>query len=265
VTEKPGPEDTTLDAPTHSALKRLVVSLADSKRLMGIRYSDWLLGAPSIETGIAASSMAQDEWGHARLLYAMLKDLGADPLEAEHTRPMEAYASVDVLDAPFGDWAAVVAGMVLADGAITVALDAFCKGSFDPACSRIPKMLAEEEFHRSLGDAWYRRLAGCGSTEATELLRGATERMLPPLLRWLAADDQIEALATAGFTAPGDAQVAAFRDAVRDVVAGVGVDVDAVRIREDAWDPSRGRGPGHPDADAVERARGDRNRALFVE
>lgn len=254
-----------MDAATRSALKRLVLSLADSKRLMGIRYSDWLLGAPSIETGIAASSMAQDEWGHARLLYAMLKELDVDPRAVEHTRPVEAYASVEVLDAPFGDWAAVVAGMVLADGAITVALEAFSRGGFEPARSRVPKMLAEEEFHRSLGAAWYRRLARSGSAEAMALLRRATEGMLPQLIRWLAADDAAAGLAAAGLTDPGEVQVAAFRDAVRDLVARAGLDVDTVRIPADEWDPSRGRGPGHPDAEAVERARGDRNRALFVE
>ena len=36
-----------------AALERLILSLADSKRLMGIRYSDWILGSPSVETGIA--------------------------------------------------------------------------------------------------------------------------------------------------------------------------------------------------------------------
>jgi 1,2-phenylacetyl-CoA epoxidase catalytic subunit len=254
----------TLDDATRSALERLILTLADSKRLMGIRYSDWLLGAPSIETGIAASSMAQDEWGHARLLYAMLKDLGIDPQGVEHARPAEAYASVDALDTPFADWAAVVAGMVLVDGAITVALDAFCRGTFDPACSRIPKMLAEEEFHRSLGAAWYRRLAG--SAEAKKLLEGATHAMLPPLLRWLGASDEAAGtLVAAGLTDPADAQVRAFRDAVRDVVAAAGVDVDAVPLPEGGWDEGRGRGPGHPDEEAVERARGDRNRTLFVE
>ena len=40
-----------------AALERLILSLADSKRLMGIRYSDWILGSPSVETGIATSSM----------------------------------------------------------------------------------------------------------------------------------------------------------------------------------------------------------------
>lgn len=87
-----------LDESGRVALTRLILTLADSKRLMGIRYSDWLLGAPSIETGIAASSMAQDEWGHARLLYAMLKDLEIDPVPVERDRPAEAYASVAALD-----------------------------------------------------------------------------------------------------------------------------------------------------------------------
>jgi phenylacetate-CoA oxygenase PaaI subunit len=248
-----------------AALRRLVLTLADSKRIMGIRYSDWLLGAPSIETGIAASSMSQDEWGHARLLYAMLKDLGDDPVEVEHERPDEAYASLDALDEPFPDWAAVVAGMVIVDGALTVSLEAFSRGAFEQAATRVPKMLGEEDFHASLGRAWYRRLATSASEEAKGLLRMATEGMLPPTLAWLGADDDAaRVLVDLGVTDAGSQLVAAFRDQVRDDVAQVGVDVDALGAAT-AWDEGRGRGPGHPDADAVERARGDRNRMLFVE
>ena len=254
-----------LDAPTTAALKRLILSLADSKRLMGIRYSDWLLGAPSIETGIAASSMCQDEWGHARLLYAMLRDLGEDPVAVEHERPDEAYASVDPLDGPFPDWAAVVAGMVLVDGALSVVLASFAEGRFEPATTRVPKMLSEEAFHRSLGVAWYRRLAGSDAQEARNLLRGATESMLPSLLAWVgAADAAAVSLVEAGVIADAATLTGAFRHQVRDVLSEAGVDVDAVAAA-DAWDEGRGRGPGHPDADASERARGDRNRMLFVE
>lgn len=254
-----------LDESTRPALRRLILSLADSKRLMGIRYSDWLLGAPSIETGIAASSMCQDEWGHARLLYAMLKDLDEDPTAAEHERADGAYASADPLDAPFPDWAAVVAGMVLVDGALTVALEGFCRGCFEAASTRVPKMMAEEEFHASLASAWYRRLATAASDEARGLLASATRSMLPPMLAWLGADDDgAKALVAAGITIPGAEMVARYRDNVRALVAEAGVDVDAVAPAAD-WDAARGRGPGHPDADACERARGDRNRMLFVE
>ena len=247
-----------------AALSRLVLTLADSKRLMGLRYSDWLLGAPSIETGIAASSMTQDEWGHARLLYSMLKGLGHDPVVVEHERPAEEYASVDALDASFTDWAAVVAGMVVVDGAISVALRAFSMGSFEPARTRVQKMLAEEEFHASLGAAWYRRLTASGG-DALERLKISTEAMLPSVLAWLGAEDEAaQSLVALGVTSAGADQVRAFRDAVRELLAGAGVDVDAASPAGDL-DAARGRGPGHPDAEAIERARGDRNRMLLVE
>lgn len=255
----------TLDEDGREALRRLVVTLADSKRLMGIRYSDWLLGAPSIETGIATSSMAQDEWGHARLLYSMLKELELDPVEVEHDREDAAYASVDPLDEPFGDWAEVVAAMVVVDGALTTALEAFARGRFEPATTRAPKMLAEEEFHASLAAAWFRRLAGSSSAEARDRLKEAAEAMLPPVLAWLGSDDAAaRRLVDAGVTDPGAEQVAAFRDRVRDVLATGDVDVDATDAAS-AWDEERGRGPGHPGLEATERARGDRNRMLFVE
>jgi len=253
-----------LDAPSRAALRRLVVTLADSKRLMGIRYSDWLLGAPTIETGIATSSMAQDEWGHARLLYAMLKDLGEDPVAAEHARADGEYASLDPLDAQFPDWAAVVAGMVVVDGALAVALEGFAGGTFEPARTRVPKMLAEETFHRSLGAAWYRRLAHA-SEEARELLRAATESMMPSVLAWLGVEDAAAGrLVAQGVTRPGAEQLVAFREAVRPLLSEAELDVDAFAPSV-GWDAARGRGPGHPDAEAVERARGDRNHMLFVE
>lgn len=254
----------TLDAAGRAALERLIVTLADSKRLMGIRYSDWLLGAPSIETGISASSMAQDEWGHARLLYSMLKDLDKDPVPYEHDRASEAYASVSVLDEEMPDWAALVAAMTLADGALSTVLRSFSEGTFETARSRVPKMLAEEEFHSSLGAAWYRRLADTDG-EARELLTAATKSMLPSLLAWVGADDgAAHAMVDAGVIAPAAERLATYRDAMRDLVALVGVDVDAVEPASE-WDPTRGRAPGQPAEESVERARGDRNRALFVE
>ncbi|MEX2465473.1 MAG: Phenylacetic acid catabolic protein [Gemmatimonadota bacterium] len=253
-----------LDAPMRSALERYILRLADSKRLMGIRYSDWNLGAPTLETGIAMSSMTQDEWGHARLLYAMLKELDIDPVEIEHERPAERYANIGSVDEAFPDWAATVAGIVIVDGGLSTAIGTFARGTFEPARSRCAKMISEEEFHASMGAAWYRRLAA-SSDEARALLRKATDRFLPDVLTWLGTEGKASGLLVdAGVTEPGAVQVAAFKDAVRDVLAAGGVDVDSVEPAA-GWDPERGRGPGHPDQDTVERARGDQNRALLVE
>ena len=255
---------TGLDESERAALARLIVTLADSKRLMGIRYSDWVLGAPSIETGVATSSMAQDEWGHARLLYAMLKELGLDPEPYEYDREGGRYASLAALDEAAADWAVLVAMMTLVDGALSVVLESFAGGSFEPARTRVPKMLAEEKFHSSLGVAWYRRLADTEG-EARGLLADATSAMLPSLLAWVGASDEgAQALVAAGVLEPADDRVTAFKDAVRELVTSAGVDVDDVDVGTD-WDSDRGRSSGRPNEEAVARARGDLNRGLLVE
>lgn len=254
-----------LDSGVDTALRRLILTLADSKRLLGIRYSDWLLGAPSVETAIAASAMAQDEWGHARLLYAMLKDFDLDPMTFEHERPASGYVSVDALDEPFEDWAAVVVGIVVVDGALAVALDGFRRGRWEPAGARVPKMLSEEEFHAEMGRAWFRRLAG-GSAEARERLGEALDRFLGPTLAWLAPDDDVHrSLVDADLTEPASTLRSRFEERVGPILGALDVDVAAVEARRDGWDEERRRGPGHPDEDAIERARGDLNRDLFVE
>ena len=125
------------------------------------------------------------------------------------------------------------------------------------------KMLAEEEFHISLGAAWFKRLASTEG-EARTLLTEASAAMLPGLLAWVGADDAANgALVDAGVIGPADARLQAYRDAVRDLAALVDIDVDAIEPSDD-WDEGRGRTSGQPAEEAAERARGDRNRALFV-
>jgi phenylacetate-CoA oxygenase PaaI subunit len=256
---QPGDLDETLRAD----VRRLIVSLADTKRILGIRYSDWLLGAPSLEAGIAASGMAQDEWGHARLLYALLKDFGEDPVPVEHDRDPEAYASCDALDTPAEDWADVVAFIAVVDNALTVLLEAFSEGRYAPAGARAGKMIAEEAFHGDMARAWVRSLAG-GTPEARARLAEACGSRLPRTLAWMAADDEVAVrLTEAGILPSSDDLLARFRDLHADTFSAAGLAMP--EPDRDGWDAERGRGPGNPGLEAVERARGDLNRELFVE
>lgn len=260
-----GAADATGAAPEPGPLARHILSLADTKRLLGIRYSDWILGSPSIETGIAASAMAQDEWGHARLLYSMLKRLGFDPVAVEQDRPAGRYYSAPALDDPFPDWAAFVAATVIVDGALAVALESFAHGSFALARSRVPKMLAEEEFHRQFGAAWFARLANAGG-EGAARLEGAARAMLPTTLAWLLPGDSAYETLVAECGLWETARVReGFEARVGAELAAVGLSLDEIPPARAGWDPERRRGPGAPGEEAVERARGDRNRALFVE
>lgn len=247
------------------ALRRLILSLADTKRMLGIRYSDWLLGAPSIESGIATASMSQDEWGHARLLYAMLKDFGVDPVEIEHSRPPGAYCSASCLDEPFADWAAVVTGIVVVDGTLSLALEGFAAGAYDAARRRIPKMLAEEAFHRDFGRAWMRRISD-GAQEGRERLVVAVESMLADAATCLLPDDdEAELLAGAGLTAPPRAARTMLAERLAEPLSALGMVPATDPPLPADWIAGRRRPAGEPAGDAVERARGDRNRALFVE
>ena len=253
------------DPEVQAALRRTLLALADSKRMLGIRYSDWLLGAPSLEMGIAAASMAQDEWGHARLLYAMLKDVGLDPMAVEYHRADHEYCSMDCLDHPFPDWAAVIAAVVVVDGALATALQALESGSYEPARGRIGKMLEEEAFHRDLGAAWFRRIA-TGTEEGRGLLAEAVERMLIPALACLAPGDRAHAALTrVGILPDAGTLRTRFRREMAPLLSLLDLQVPDDFPLPLGWDPLRGRGEGHPDTEAVERARGDRNRALFVE
>ncbi|HZD03986.1 MAG TPA: Phenylacetic acid catabolic protein, partial [Longimicrobiales bacterium] len=203
--------------------------------------------------------------GHARLLYAMLKDFGEDPRPVEHERPAAAYASVDVLDGPLEDWARLVAAMMVVDTALTAALEGFAAGSYEPARARIPKMVSEEAFHRDLALAWFRRIAGGGS-EGRERLAAAVGDLLPRTLAWLDPDDTpFRSLAEAGLVEPGRTLMHRYRERLGGTLGLVGVEVAGTAAQREGWDEDRGRGPGHPAEEAVERARGDRNRALFVE
>ena len=78
-----------LPEPVREALAATLLSLADNKRVLGMRYGEWILGAPTLEAGIACSAMAQDEWGHARILYATLKEFEFEPNVLEHERPAD--------------------------------------------------------------------------------------------------------------------------------------------------------------------------------
>ena len=60
-----------------SALKDLLLQIADDDFIMAFRGSEWLGLAPHIEEDVAFSSISQDMMGHAVLFYEMLEALGA--------------------------------------------------------------------------------------------------------------------------------------------------------------------------------------------
>ena len=260
------------------ALRSLILALADSKRVLGLRYSDRMLGAPTLEAGIAASSMAQDEWGHARLTYAMLGDFGDEPKALEHERPAAEYRSHPALDAGFGSWADFIACILLVDTALAVQYGALAESRYAPVHNRVQKMLDEERFHFQYAAGWVRRMAAV--PDVREELAASLARYLPQSLQWLGDDDGAAArrLVDEGLVSAGPSDLRArFLARVVPVLADAGL-ADGLGLRRNGggweiseplswggWDEQTRRSAGSLDEETASRARGDKNRALLMD
>ncbi len=250
-------------APPQLAARDLILVLADSKRLLGTRYAEWILGAPELETGIACASMAQDEWGHARLLYALLKEFGDDVDRLEHGREPHEYANLELLDRSPESWADFVALNALVDTALTIQLQALTESSYVPLRQRVGKLIDEERFHAAHGIAWSRRMAS--TPEGGSALTQAVQRALPVVLRWFGPP--VDATAGNGLVAasPNDLRdrfivaIAPVLENLRSVDGSASLDFDA-------FDPRTRRTRGSaPDAETIARVRGDKNRAFLMD
>lgn len=257
-------------------LRDLLVTLADNKRVLGIRYSDWILGAPSVEAGIACSAMAQDEWGHGRIVYAMLKDFGLDPNELEHERESDGYHSSELLDAPVETWPELLALNLLLDTALSVQFEAMESSLFEPIHYKARKLLDEERFHFEHARGWVARLALTDAGRGA--LRDAFESAWQPCMRSFGpADDALgNALAEAGVAASRPDELRTrWLDRVGPVVDAAGLALaepasggwtSPIDIDWTDWSAKRRRrSTGGPDPDTLARVRGDRNRALLMD
>jgi ring-1,2-phenylacetyl-CoA epoxidase subunit PaaC len=251
-----------------SDLRDLLLVLSDSKRLLGTRYAGWILGAPELEAGIASASMAQDEWGHGRLLYSVLKDFGADVDVLEHGREAAEYCSMEVLDRAPQSWAEVVVLQAFADAALTLQLEALRESSYTPVRQRIEKLLDEEVFHAAHGRAWFRRMAGANAAAAAEL-QAAVRWVLPSLLTWFGPDsERARRLQEEHVTSslPGELR-ARFLEQVAPLLALVGEEAAAsMAVNYDGFDEAcRRTDRTGPDAETIAKVRGDKNRVFLMD
>ena len=251
------------------AVRHLILVLADSKRLLGMRYAGWLLGAPELEAGIACASMAQDEWGHGRLLYSLLRDFGEDVDRTEHGRDPSEYANMQVLDRAPESWAELVALNTLVDCALTIQFEAFRESSYTPLRQRVDKLLDEERFHFAHGAAWLRRLAQ-GGDATRDSMKAAVEQVAPTVFQWFGPDsDAAGDLVRAGIAdGAGSSLRERLAERLRPVLTELFGDVPEAWLAPvfgDFSEATRRTTGSQPDLATIEQVRGDKNRAFLMD
>src|SRR5258706_2241048 len=87
----------------------LIARLADNKYFLGRRYAEWCSSAPTLESSVAAAAMAQDELGHARALYPVLRALAPEAGPEIDPETRHRFHNPAFLDDSFGGWQEFVA------------------------------------------------------------------------------------------------------------------------------------------------------------
>ena len=153
------------EAAAQACMVSLVSSLADNKAALGRRYAEWAISAPTLESAVAAAAMAQDELGHARSTYPVLKALGIERTDDDQA----AGHPLALLDHQLPDWTALIAANLLIDGVLTTFVAACADSSITQLAQRARKILQEEGSHRVHAEAWARRLCRSGDAERAAL------------------------------------------------------------------------------------------------
>ena len=143
-----------IHSPEREALGHLVLSLADNKAALGRRYGEWAVSAPTLESAVAAAAMAQDELGHARATYPLLKQL-----ESGRSSQVAGRRVMPVLAGELPSWPWFVAVNFAVDGMLTAFVRACEESAFVGLAQRARKVLQEERSHAVHARAWARRLA----------------------------------------------------------------------------------------------------------
>jgi 1,2-phenylacetyl-CoA epoxidase catalytic subunit len=226
----------------NQSLSDLVLSLADNKQMLGLRYAEWATRAPSLEADIAAAAMGLDDLGHSRVLYGCLEPLGEDPRGPERESDPASLRALPYFDEPWSEWSQFVAANAVLDTAFTVMIEACVAGSVEVLQQRLHKMLMEERYHFLHGRSWLR--SGIDAIALHGAWQQAIEWFGPP-------DGETAALHREGRLSMGPDEL---RRRLEEQLEMKGTDLT---IDWKAWDPIRRRSqPGAIDESTFSMLRG---------
>ncbi len=201
----PGPEDVAPEL--KQPLTNMLLSLADDEFILGYWDSEWTGVAPMLEEDVACSSIAQDEIGHARLLYQKVEALTGTSIDLlAYGRQPNEYQQVQLVEHQRGDWAFTIARQFLYDTADQIRLESLNSSAYEPLAQDVVKIEREEVYHQMHVHAWLERLAN-STPEARQRLEQAFERLWPDALGMFEEFSGEDALLRAGILTVSSAQL----------------------------------------------------------
>jgi len=211
----------------HAAAAAVVLAFADDELLAGQRHSEWLGLSPFLEEDLAYASIAQDELGHARALYALVwPDLDAHGRDAMVVRrPPHAFRSAWLCELEPQPWERALMRHLLYDLAEALRWGQLESSSLPGLAGVAAKAQAEEHYHRRHAIDLVVRL-GQDIDDAHGRLQACLDELWPLALGvFEPTDGEAEAVAAGVLPGPVSALVPAYRAAVNDVTTSAGLRV----------------------------------------
>jgi ring-1,2-phenylacetyl-CoA epoxidase subunit PaaC len=196
------------DGVRREALRAMLLAWADDELVLGHRHCEWTGVAPDIESDVALSSIAQDELGHARLLYEQAAAEGQTPDRLAFGRPPEAFRNATLVERENGDWASLVVRVWLYDHADAGRLEVLAGSPLGSFAALARTLGREEKYHRLFADAWLERLARAGG-DSRGRLQAALDALWDDALALFEPFPGEDALLTAGALVASTAEQAA--------------------------------------------------------
>lgn len=128
------------------AAREYLLGFADDELCVGQNHSWWIAVGPFLEEDLAFSSIAQDELGHARMLYEFI-DPEKSVDEIAYWRDQRGYRSAHIAELRCHQWPDALVRHVLYDLAEEVRWHALSGGSWERVAAIATRAIAEERFH----------------------------------------------------------------------------------------------------------------------
>ena len=208
-----------------AGVANLLGVVADNKYYLGRWLSQWAVGAPGLESAVAAAGIAQGHLGQARTLYPLVDEV----LEGGFTSPDEGRTrryNMTALDEPFVTWGQTVATMYLVDPALDVVLRAVDPPG-DELRRRLGRVLEESRFNVEFARGRLTELTRRWEHGRSHLV-GPLKAVLPEALCWFGPPDEagVAALCAAGVLRSDGRQMRSdYLDAVAPALLANGYDV----------------------------------------
>jgi len=251
----------TLPAGVEQEFRSLLLSISDSKLLLGYHFGEWTFRTPTLESGIATCNFAQDELGHVRLLHGLLKNsMGESDKTLVHDRNADDYLSVRSLNSDIPNWLELISLSAVIDTGLTILLNSMSDSSFRPLRDRVGKILQEEKFHTDYTNAWIMSLTN-ESDERSESVSDIFRKTMPVYAEWLNSLDTSGLLEAEIQNKSNDKILKETIDTLDALAAKAGL--SPPNTLEFSSEPDADL-PLHPEEDIIYSIRGEKNEVYRV-